>query len=80
MRAGRHRLLLLTELASWGLGLAGVVWWGAFQVGLARTARNDLERFAQLQHFALDADRTRPIPVVAQSRQRLAEGAPRTGS
>ncbi len=49
----RHRLLLFAELASWGLGLAGVVWWGAFQVGLARTTRNDLERFEQLQHFAL---------------------------
>lgn len=30
-----------------------MVWWGAFQVGLARTTRDDLERFAQLQHFAL---------------------------
>jgi sortase A len=53
MHANRHRLLLFAELASWGLGLAGVVWWGAFQVGLVRTTRNDLERFEQLQHFAL---------------------------
>ena len=59
MHASRHRLLLFAELASWGLGLAGVVWWGAFQVGQARTTRNDLERFAQLQHFALD----RPHPT-----------------
>ena len=52
--ASRYRLLLIAELASWGLGLAGVVWWGAFQVGIARTARNDVDRFEQLQHFALD--------------------------
>jgi sortase A len=51
--ASRHRLLRFAELASWGLGLAGVVWWSAFQVGVARTARNDLDRFEQLQHFAL---------------------------
>jgi sortase A len=50
---GRHRLVLFAEAASWGLGLAGVVWWGSFQVGQAGTTRNDLERFAQLQHFAL---------------------------
>ena len=43
----------LPELASWGLGLAGVVWWGAFQVGVARATRHNLERFEQLQHFAL---------------------------
>jgi sortase A len=53
MRASRHRLLLFAEFASCGLGLAGVVWWGAFQVGVARTTQNDLERFGQLQHFAL---------------------------
>ena len=53
MRATRHRLLLFAELAGWGLGLSGVVCWGAFQVGVARTARHDLERFAQLQHFAV---------------------------
>jgi len=53
MHASRHRLLLFVEFASWGLGLAGVVCWGAFQAGQARTARNDLERFSQLQHFAL---------------------------
>ena len=50
----RRRLLLVAELVSWGLGLAGVVWWGAFQVGVARTARNDVDRFEQLQHFALN--------------------------
>jgi sortase A len=53
LAASRYRLLLITELASWGLGLAGVVWWAAFQVGVARTARNDVDRFEQLQHFAL---------------------------
>jgi sortase A len=49
----RYRLLLVAELVSWGLGLAGVVWWGAFQVGVARTARNDVDRFERLQHLAL---------------------------
>jgi hypothetical protein len=37
MHANRHRFLLFAELASWGLGLASVVWRGAFQVGQART-------------------------------------------
>jgi sortase A len=53
MTTSRHRLLLFAEVASWGFGLAGVVWWGAFQVGQARTTRSDLARFAQRQHFAL---------------------------
>ena len=55
MHASRHRLLRFAEFASWGLGLAGVVWLGAFQVSVARTARNDLDRFAQVQHLALGA-------------------------
>jgi len=55
MNASRHRLLRFAEFASWGLGLAGVVWLGAFQVSVARTTRNDLDHFAQLQHLALGA-------------------------
>jgi LPXTG-site transpeptidase (sortase) family protein len=55
MHVSRHRLLLFVELGCWVLGLAGVVWWGAFRADVARTTRNDLERFAQLQHVALVA-------------------------
>jgi sortase A len=50
MKATRRRLLLFTEYASWAFGLAGLVWWGAFQVGVATAARHDLVRFAALQH------------------------------
>lgn len=45
----RLRLLLVTECASWAFGLVGLVWWGAFQVGVARSAQHDLDRFELLR-------------------------------
>lgn len=38
--------LLVAERACWALGLIGLVWWAAFQLGVARSTRNDLARFA----------------------------------
>ena len=54
MHAPRKRLLLLAERTSWALGLAGLVWWGAFQLGVARSARHDLARFAALRAASLE--------------------------
>ena len=39
-------------MTSWGFGLAGLVWWGAFQIGVATSTRDDLERFAALRVVA----------------------------
>jgi sortase A len=58
MHALRKRLLLFAERASWALGLAGLVWWGAFQLGVARSARHDLARFAVLQAASLQEEGT----------------------
>jgi LPXTG-site transpeptidase (sortase) family protein len=55
MKAPRFRLLLLAECASWAFGVVGLVWWGAFQVGVATSARQDLERFAALRLVALES-------------------------
>jgi sortase A len=55
MKAARFRLLLFTERASWAFGLAGLVWWGAFQVGVATSTRHGLERFAALRSLAAEA-------------------------
>jgi sortase A len=49
MKAARVRLLLFTEYASWAFGLAGLVWWGTFQVGVATSTAQDLERFGALR-------------------------------
>ncbi|HVH29598.1 MAG TPA: class D sortase [Vicinamibacterales bacterium] len=46
MKATSQRLLLFTERASWAFGLAGLVWWTTFQVGVATSTKQDLERFA----------------------------------
>jgi sortase A len=47
---GLHRRLpLLAERTSLAFGLVGLAIWGAFHFGVARTARQDLDRFATLQ-------------------------------
>ena len=46
MNARRLRLLLISERASWALGLLGLAWWGAFHVVVATSTRQELERFA----------------------------------
>ena len=55
MKGPRRRLLLLAESASWAFGLVGLVWWGSFHLGVARSTRHDLERFAALQVLATQA-------------------------
>src|ERR671912_84332 len=35
----RRRLRLSAEKACWAIGLAGLMWWGAFQIGAATSAR-----------------------------------------
>src|SRR3954452_7704591 len=42
-------LLRITERACWACGLVGVVWWGAFQAGVATSAKQDMERFGALR-------------------------------
>jgi sortase A len=51
----RRRSLLFVERASWALGLVGLVWWGAFHIGVAGSTRHDLERFATLQALTTPA-------------------------
>ena len=51
----RHRLLLIVEATSWVLGLAGLLYWGAFQIEVARSTRHDSARFAVLQAASLQA-------------------------
>jgi len=55
MAALRHRILLIVEGTSWVLGFAGLLWWGAFQLDVARSTRHDRERFAVLQAASLQA-------------------------
>ena len=52
MKATRFRLLRFTEGASWAFGLVGLVWWGAFHVGVAMSTRHDLAVFAAAQSLA----------------------------
>jgi sortase A len=55
MEALRRRFLRIAERAGWAFGLAGLMMWGAFHLGVARTARHDLERFTTLQARAVEA-------------------------
>jgi sortase A len=55
MKATNRRLLLLTERASWVFGLVGLVWWTTFQVGVATSTKQDLERFAASRLVAQEA-------------------------
>jgi sortase A len=52
MEALRRRLLVFAERTSLTLGLAGLVLWGSFHLGVASSTRHDLERFATLQVLA----------------------------
>jgi sortase A len=45
----RHFWLLVVERACWALGLGGLLWWGAFEVGVSRSTRHDLDHFAALR-------------------------------
>ena len=55
MNAVRRWFLLCAEGTSWAFGLAGLVWWGTFQIEVATSTRQDLARFAALQEAALQA-------------------------
>jgi len=55
MKALRHRFLLIVEGTSWVLGFAGLLWWGAFQVDVARSTRHDRARFEALQAASFQA-------------------------
>src|SRR5688572_22422249 len=45
----RRRLLLFVERASWVIGAAGLIWLGAYQIEVATSARQNLERFSALR-------------------------------
>ena len=73
MEALRRRLLVFAERTSVTLGLAGLVWWGSFHLGVASSTRHDLERFATLQALAAGTpDLSLWSPA---SRRRLAKSA-----
>src|SRR6185295_27650 len=55
METHRHRLLLLSERAFWIFGVVGLMWWGAFHIGVATSTQHDLKRFAALQVVARHA-------------------------
>ena len=74
----QRRLLLLTERTSWAFGLVGLICWGTFHIGVATSARHDLERFAALQAMATPANTPdqslwSPGRIIAW---RLAQGEP----
>ena len=75
MSIRRRRLLLWAEMASWAFGLAGLVCWGAFHIGVAATTRNDVERFGALRLVAPDQSVWSPARVSAW-RQAVADPAP----
>jgi sortase A len=55
MTAARVRLLLFAECASWAFGLVGLVWWGTFELRVATSTAQDLNRFEAVRHAALHA-------------------------
>lgn len=52
MHERRRRLLLFAERISGAMGLAGLIWLGAYQIQAATSGRQDLERFAALRVLA----------------------------
>jgi sortase A len=52
MPVPHRRILLLAERVSWAIGLAGLLWWGAFQVDVASRTQQELERFDALRAVA----------------------------
>jgi sortase A len=52
MEAFRRRLLAFVERTCWTFGLAGLVVFGAFHLGVAGSTERDLDRFATLQALA----------------------------
>jgi sortase A len=63
----RRRFPRFVERASWTFGIAGLVVWGAFQVGVARSSQHDLDRFSALtlKQQAPDQSLWSPHRVVA---------------
>ena len=55
MDATQLRILRLVESGCWVFGIAGLLWWGTFQVGSATSTRHELERFAALQGVGIRA-------------------------
>ncbi len=80
MSAAARRLLRCIELTTWALGVAGLVAWGSFQVGVATSRKHDLERFDALRRAALEAgtpDQSRWSPERIKAwRQTLLDPAP----
>ncbi len=80
MKAARLRFLRLTEYATWAFGLIGLVWWATFQVGVATSTAQDLERFDALRSAAIHAgapDQSLWSPKrVSAWREALAKPAP----
>ena len=80
MELRRRQGLLIAERATWALGLAGLVWWGAFHIGAGSSMRHDLDRFAAIQALAMKAgtpDQSLWSPArVSAWRQALSEPAP----
>ena len=55
----------LAERASWTLGLVGLVLWGTFHIGVARSSQHDLDRFTALQRAAPDQALWSPQRIAA---------------
>ena len=58
MNSRRLRILRFVECASWALGLAGLLWWGAFQLDVATSAQDDVQRFEALRLAKPDSSNT----------------------
>jgi sortase A len=55
MKAFRRRFLAFVERTCWTLGLAGLLVFGAFHLGVASSTERELDRFATLQALAKTA-------------------------
>ena len=59
MHERRQKLLRFAERASWAIGVAGAIWVGAYEIEVATSARQNLDRFAALRPPPLaDPDRS----------------------
>ena len=64
MKSTCLRLLRFVECASWAFGLAGLMWWGAFQLDVATSAKDDLRHFEAVRLAKEDPSTTdTPAPA-----------------
>ncbi len=61
-RTARRGWLVIVERTCWVLGLAGLTWWGVFQLSVVSSTRHDLKRFADARIAAAGGAPIRVAP------------------